>query len=178
MAFVGVPDREMPFFRNHARASFPQSFWLEDDPLRRTRHLFALAEAYVRGLSGKREEEMSRMVAWAKDQWQKSVRKLEAQQARRLPKLPNPAKLGARPSESGDDNAAPLPKARRDLRVEDRARDTDGEERWDPAWGDPNTELPIPLPQGMRRLPAHDTEVPERDGPLRQVPRRKGKAKG
>jgi len=186
MAFAGIHEKEMPHLRNYARYSFPDAFWFEDDPIAKQKMLWPLLEAYVKGLekgSPGRTEPLRKGIEYAKSQWQRALRKLEARQVRRLPRLPDPMKTGATPTvdhEEGDDDL-PAPRsaqaAARTLKERTKLgkineherikaahageKETDGHERWDPKWGDPG-ELegaPGPLPQGMKRLPQSEVVI-------------------
>lgn len=170
MAFSGVPEKEMPFLRNHARAAFPPTFWELNDPLRRQRTLFDLLEEYTRFVrkgSPQRADALEEGVKYAREQWERSARRLQAQQVRRLPKLPNPRDTGAVPEED------PIPspreaRASRDTREREMVKRahanekaTDGHEKWNPEWGNPDEEMPAVLPLGMQRLPqSEDVQVP------------------
>lgn len=174
MAFSGVPEKEMPFLRNHARHAFPPSFFDMDDPLKRQRVLFELLAAYtvmVKRGSVARGEALEKGIGYARVQWEKSERRLRAQQVRRLPKLPNARETGATP----EDDPMPSPKEARAQRTKDertmmrdahgRERPTQGHEKWDPKWGDPETPIPTALPQGMKRLPdAPEVEIRRKPG--------------
>lgn len=174
MAFSGVPEKEMPFLRNHARHAFPPRFWHEDDPLVRQGKLFELLAEYARFVrkgSAQRADELEKGIAFAREQWERAARRLRAQQVRRLPKMPNTREQGAVP----EDDPLPNPREARASRTRDERemikkahdheRPTEGEERWNPKWGDPNEELPPVLPQGMRALPqSEEVPIPERDG--------------
>lgn len=168
MAFAGVPEREMPFLRDYARAHFPAFYWLEQEALERQRVLFELLADYARGvarLDPKRGEALTKGVDYARGQWKAALRRLEAKQVRRLPTRPDPMQTGGTPTDeagraiTGQRRAGPEREMIRQAHRNERP--TQGEERWDPKWGNPNTELPAPVPQGMRRLPpTKDVEIP------------------
>lgn len=160
MAFSGVPDKELTFVRNYARTAFPDDFWTEEDPLVRQRQLFTLLEAYTRAVAERdpvRAGMLTDGIADARANFERSARRLEAKQVRRLPKLPDPLETGATPVDDDEDAATPrhVRDATRDMieRAHKNDRPTQGEEKWDSKWGDPNIEIPHAMPQGMRRLP-------------------------
>ena len=188
MAYSGVPEKEQTHLRNYARRAFPFEYWAEDDVLRRQRLLWPLLEAYGRQVAKQnrqRGEPILAGIAAAKKEWEKAARRLEAKQVRRLPKLPDPMKTGAVPVVDADEDDPPSPREARPKRtLEERAalrrkpeaarvkeahqheKATEGEERWDPKWGDPDAldeAMPAPLPQGMRRLPQSEPiPIPEK----------------
>ncbi len=170
MAFAGIPDREMPFVRDHARSNFPAYFWLERDTTRRQQFLFDLLKGYLDEVKqaapgSARVKALESGLSYAHGQWKASMDRLKARQVRRLAKYPNPLETGAVPT---DHAGEPIGRAKavddeRDMirRAHKNDRPTQGEERWDPKWGDHTTELPVAMPQGMRRLPqAKDVPIP------------------
>lgn len=168
MAFSGVPEKEMPFLRNHARSAFPPTFWTIEDPFRRQRVMFDLLVEYARFVrkgSAQRADALEKGVGYAREQWERSARRLQAQQVRRMPKLPDPRDTGGVPEEdptpSPREARASRTSAEREMvrKAHGNEKATDGHEKWDPKWGDPDTELPPVLPLGMKALPQSE-EVP------------------
>lgn len=165
MAFANVPSQEMPFLRDFARGQERHRFWVERDMLQRQKQLFLLVEAWIATLQGARRDKIAKEVAYARANWERSARKLADSSARRLPKMPDPMETGATPTVD-DGEGEPDDNSRPRGRRQPQRDDTDGEEHWDPKWGDPNTELPPPLPQGMVRLPSspEPADAPRKKG--------------
>ena len=170
MAFCGVPDKEMAHLRAHARRQFPRAFWMIEDEVDRQRTMFELLKAYAEALPEARRGALLVGLEAARKNWEKILRRLQSKQARRLARRPNTRDLGAVPSKEDLPTDLPRREAKasrsqdeRDMirRAHQGDRPTQGEERWDPKWGDPEAPLPPVMPQGMKRLPQSDpVEVP------------------
>lgn len=187
MAFVGVPEKEMVFVRNWAREALPMGYWLERDLLERQRMLFEHMHAYVCTVAKLGDKAKAatfeRSLVDAHENWKRAEQRLRSRQVRRLPKLPDPRATGATPTD-GEEEVVPRPGRRRDPEREMIEREHrgerptgEGEDAWNSRWGDPDAELPAPMPQGMKRLPSSEpVQIPPRQprpqsGPKGRAPK-------
>jgi hypothetical protein len=176
---AGVPAPEIASFRDWARRHLAARYFDIDEPLARSLFLIKHAEQWAAEVleSGNKDRglRLQASISHAKGRIEAQLDRMQRRQMRRLPTLPDPATVGAVPTSFEEETELEPPRARAGGRGErlEPPGGTEGEERWDPAWGDPNVKLPPVRPQGMRKLPDSDVAIPPKDGG-----RRGGRPKG
>lgn len=147
IAAAGIPTAETPAFRDWCRAHLDRRYWglRSQDQVSAIGMLSEHAERFGRQITKTDEQRGAKILrgaAAAKESNAVLLRRLREKQARKMPAL--------------DGRSALPPQDREDARSFAKVEpgDTEGEERWDPAWGDPDQPLPPPRPQGMKHLPA------------------------
>ena len=149
---AGITAAELPMFRDWCRQRLPPTYYRIVVPITRTGALLEHAELYAKELatvSPERAKRLENSIQAARQQHTTAMKLLERHRLKALPALPDPRDLGAVPTTPEEE-------------FEERGRAAASRSTWNPAWGDPDAELPAPRPQGMRALPTQDVPIPPR----------------